>query len=196
MRAVERALRQVEIPGRKADYSGKVRDIYALSGDQLLFDAETNVGFEKNKVRKHWPPGINCVNSASSAEQEDIAQAIGDGPSAKTMSDENHRCRHITIVNASEKSPNVFLIEQCALFVFCIRKKLARGRPAINRRRSGRVGLKLIGKNCCTMRRGCKSVVISVNVNNKRVAGVDLAPQLLVKFSAQKTSAGLDVRII
>ena len=45
------------------------------------------------------------------------------------------------------------------------------------------------------MRRSCKSVVISVNVNNKWVPGPDLAPQLFVEFSALKTSAGLDVRI-
>jgi phosphoribosylaminoimidazole-succinocarboxamide synthase len=42
MRAVERALRQVEIPGRKADYSGKVRDIYEL-GDSLLIVATDRV---------------------------------------------------------------------------------------------------------------------------------------------------------
>jgi phosphoribosylaminoimidazole-succinocarboxamide synthase len=42
MRAVERALRQVEIPGRKADYSGKVRDLYDL-GDSLLIVATDRV---------------------------------------------------------------------------------------------------------------------------------------------------------
>jgi phosphoribosylaminoimidazole-succinocarboxamide synthase len=42
MRAVERALRQVEIPGRKPDYAGKVRDIYEL-GDSLLIVATDRV---------------------------------------------------------------------------------------------------------------------------------------------------------
>ncbi len=42
MRAVERALRQVEITGRKPDYSGKVRDIYDL-GDRLLIVATDRV---------------------------------------------------------------------------------------------------------------------------------------------------------
>ena len=42
MKAVERALRQVEIPGRKPDYAGKVRDIYEL-GDQLLIVATDRV---------------------------------------------------------------------------------------------------------------------------------------------------------
>ncbi|HEY2923528.1 MAG TPA: phosphoribosylaminoimidazolesuccinocarboxamide synthase [Candidatus Eisenbacteria bacterium] len=42
MRAVERALRQVEIPGREPDYTGKVRDIYEL-GDSLLIVATDRV---------------------------------------------------------------------------------------------------------------------------------------------------------
>ena len=42
MKAVERALRQVEIPGRKPDYAGKVRDIYEL-GDSLLIVATDRV---------------------------------------------------------------------------------------------------------------------------------------------------------
>ncbi len=42
MRAVERALRHVEIQGRKPDYSGKVRDIYEL-GDRLLIVATDRV---------------------------------------------------------------------------------------------------------------------------------------------------------
>ena len=42
MKAVERALRQVEIPGRKPDYSGKVRDVYLL-GDRLLVVATDRV---------------------------------------------------------------------------------------------------------------------------------------------------------
>ena len=42
MRAVERALRQVSIPGREPDYSGKVRDIYEL-GDRLLVVATDRV---------------------------------------------------------------------------------------------------------------------------------------------------------
>jgi phosphoribosylaminoimidazole-succinocarboxamide synthase len=42
MKAVERALRQVEIPGRKPDYSGKVRDIYKL-GESLLIVATDRV---------------------------------------------------------------------------------------------------------------------------------------------------------
>ena len=42
MKAVERALRQVEIPGRTPDYSGKVRDIYEL-GDSLLIVATDRV---------------------------------------------------------------------------------------------------------------------------------------------------------
>jgi phosphoribosylaminoimidazole-succinocarboxamide synthase len=42
MRAVERALRQVEIPGRKPDYAGKVRDIYELD-DALLIVATDRV---------------------------------------------------------------------------------------------------------------------------------------------------------
>jgi len=42
MKAVERALRQVEIPERKPDYSGKVRDIYEL-GDSLLIVATDRV---------------------------------------------------------------------------------------------------------------------------------------------------------
>ena len=42
MKAVERALRQVEIPGRKPDYSGKVRDLYDL-GDSLLIVATDRV---------------------------------------------------------------------------------------------------------------------------------------------------------
>jgi len=42
MKALERALRQVEIPGRKPDYSGKVRDIYEL-GDSLLIVATDRV---------------------------------------------------------------------------------------------------------------------------------------------------------
>ncbi len=36
MKAVERALRQVEIPGRKPDYAGKVRDIYELGAELLI----------------------------------------------------------------------------------------------------------------------------------------------------------------
>lgn len=42
MRAVERALRHVEIPGRRPDYSGKVRDIYDL-GERLLIVATDRV---------------------------------------------------------------------------------------------------------------------------------------------------------
>ena len=42
MKAVERALRRVEIPGRKPDYAGKVRDIYEL-GDSLLIVATDRV---------------------------------------------------------------------------------------------------------------------------------------------------------
>jgi phosphoribosylaminoimidazole-succinocarboxamide synthase len=42
MKAVERALRQVEIPGRKPNYSGKVRDLYDL-GDSLLIVATDRV---------------------------------------------------------------------------------------------------------------------------------------------------------
>ncbi len=42
MKAVERAMRRVEIPGRKPDYSGKVRDIYEL-GDSLLIVATDRV---------------------------------------------------------------------------------------------------------------------------------------------------------
>ena len=42
MKAVERALRHVEIPGRKPDYAGKVRDIYEL-GDSLLIVATDRV---------------------------------------------------------------------------------------------------------------------------------------------------------
>ncbi len=42
MKAVERAMRQVEIPGRKPDYKGKVRDIYEL-GDSLLIVATDRV---------------------------------------------------------------------------------------------------------------------------------------------------------
>jgi phosphoribosylaminoimidazole-succinocarboxamide synthase len=42
MKAVERALRQVEIPGRKPDCSGKVRDLYDL-GDSLLIVATDRV---------------------------------------------------------------------------------------------------------------------------------------------------------
>jgi len=42
MKAVERALRQVEIPGIRPDYSGKVRDIYRL-GDRLLIVATDRV---------------------------------------------------------------------------------------------------------------------------------------------------------
>ncbi len=42
MKALERALRQVEIPGRKPDYAGKVRDIYEL-GDSLLIVATDRV---------------------------------------------------------------------------------------------------------------------------------------------------------
>ncbi|HYR52357.1 MAG TPA: phosphoribosylaminoimidazolesuccinocarboxamide synthase [Candidatus Dormibacteraeota bacterium] len=42
MKAVERALRRVEVPGRKPDYAGKVRDIYEL-GDSLLIVATDRV---------------------------------------------------------------------------------------------------------------------------------------------------------
>ncbi len=42
MKAVERAMRRVEIPGRKPDYEGKVRDIYEL-GDSLLIVATDRV---------------------------------------------------------------------------------------------------------------------------------------------------------
>ena len=42
MRAVERALRQIEIPGREPDYAGKVRDLYDL-GDSLLVVATDRV---------------------------------------------------------------------------------------------------------------------------------------------------------
>jgi len=42
MKAVERAMRRVEIPGRKPDYAGKVRDIYEL-GDSLLIVATDRV---------------------------------------------------------------------------------------------------------------------------------------------------------
>jgi phosphoribosylaminoimidazole-succinocarboxamide synthase len=42
MKAVERAMRQIEIPGRKPDYAGKVRDIYEL-GDSLLIVATDRV---------------------------------------------------------------------------------------------------------------------------------------------------------
>jgi phosphoribosylaminoimidazole-succinocarboxamide synthase len=42
MKGVEQALREVPIPGRKADYSGKVRDIYDL-GDRLLIVATDRV---------------------------------------------------------------------------------------------------------------------------------------------------------
>lgn len=42
MKTVERAMRQVEIPGRKPDYAGKVRDIYEL-GDSLLIVATDRV---------------------------------------------------------------------------------------------------------------------------------------------------------
>ena len=42
MKAVERALRQIDIPGRKPDYAGKVRDIYEL-GDSLLIVATDRV---------------------------------------------------------------------------------------------------------------------------------------------------------
>jgi len=42
MKAVERAIRRVEIPGRKPDYAGKVRDIYEL-GDSLLIVATDRV---------------------------------------------------------------------------------------------------------------------------------------------------------
>jgi phosphoribosylaminoimidazole-succinocarboxamide synthase len=42
MKAVERAMRQVEVPGRKPDYTGKVRDIYEL-GEQLLIVATDRV---------------------------------------------------------------------------------------------------------------------------------------------------------
>jgi phosphoribosylaminoimidazole-succinocarboxamide synthase len=42
MKAVERALRQVEIPGRKPDYAGKVRDIYEVP-DGLLIVATDRV---------------------------------------------------------------------------------------------------------------------------------------------------------
>jgi phosphoribosylaminoimidazole-succinocarboxamide synthase len=36
MKGVEQALREVVIPGRKPDYSGKVRDIYDLGGELLI----------------------------------------------------------------------------------------------------------------------------------------------------------------
>jgi len=42
MKAVEHAMRQIEIPGRKPDYAGKVRDIYEL-GDSLLIVATDRV---------------------------------------------------------------------------------------------------------------------------------------------------------
>jgi phosphoribosylaminoimidazole-succinocarboxamide synthase len=42
MKGVEQALREVTVPGRKADYSGKVRDIYDL-GDRLLIVATDRV---------------------------------------------------------------------------------------------------------------------------------------------------------
>lgn len=42
MKGVEQAFREVSIPGRKADYSGKVRDIYDL-GDRLLIVATDRV---------------------------------------------------------------------------------------------------------------------------------------------------------
>ncbi|TMQ59798.1 MAG: phosphoribosylaminoimidazolesuccinocarboxamide synthase [Candidatus Eisenbacteria bacterium] len=42
MKAVERALQQIAIPGRKPDYSGKVRDIYDL-GETLLIVATDRV---------------------------------------------------------------------------------------------------------------------------------------------------------
>jgi phosphoribosylaminoimidazole-succinocarboxamide synthase len=42
MKGVEQAFREVPIPGRKADYSGKVRDIYDL-GDRLLIVATDRV---------------------------------------------------------------------------------------------------------------------------------------------------------
>lgn len=54
MKAVERALKRVEIPGRKPDYSGKVRDIYEL-GDRLLIVATDRVSAYDVVLREGIP---------------------------------------------------------------------------------------------------------------------------------------------
>ncbi|MBI4364316.1 MAG: phosphoribosylaminoimidazolesuccinocarboxamide synthase [Candidatus Latescibacteria bacterium] len=54
MRATERAMREIEIPGRKPDYSGKVRDMYEI-GDRLLIVATDRVSAYDVVLREGIP---------------------------------------------------------------------------------------------------------------------------------------------
>ena len=85
-----------------------------VRADDVLAEVKTvDVGLEEDEMGEHWAAGIDLPR----ADQEDIAQAIGERASAKTVVDEDRGRGHIVVMQFVKKSPDVLLVKQRGLLV-------------------------------------------------------------------------------